>query len=399
MPIYETFESVWRDIVEPSRFPAASFAAGTQDEGKEAARARERIVRNVDTESLDRNNAPILFEETRKLLKDLYLPGLLRSERLRDDIRHILGDTQTPLFEHRQNGATAVERFTAHIHQVVQEKPHVLVAYAWVLYMALFAGGRYLRAQLQTAGAEFWAGVESEIGEVNGENNGEKAKRSTMKRSKTSPDALPISVDMSPRPMGFMSSLDNATASRNANRQTRPLIPRRSSTEDSNASINSNNNKEKSPLGLSFFHHPGRYDGSDLKVEFKRRIAELELQLTLKEKEDIVAEAHVIFEFMVEVVGQLDMLFAMSISEPFEKITREPVIPTWLWVKKSLIGSGIKEIFDLLSLRQVLDILLRAVAFIGIVQLFITARNSGRRLLRLGGIGGGDSKVSTASGT
>lgn len=33
----------------------------------------------------------------------------------------------------------------------------MLIAYAWVFYMALFSGGRWIRAQLLNAGADFWA--------------------------------------------------------------------------------------------------------------------------------------------------------------------------------------------------------------------------------------------------
>jgi hypothetical protein len=45
----------------------------------------------------------------------------------------------------------------AHIRRSVSKQPHVLLAYAWVLYMALFSGGRFIRATLESAGAHgFW---------------------------------------------------------------------------------------------------------------------------------------------------------------------------------------------------------------------------------------------------
>lgn len=36
------------------------------------------------------------------------------------------------------------------------EKPHLLVAYIWVMYSAILFGGREIRAQLLKAGPEFW---------------------------------------------------------------------------------------------------------------------------------------------------------------------------------------------------------------------------------------------------
>ena len=48
----------------------------------------------------------------------------------------------------------------------LQNKPHLLIAYGWVMYMAIFSGGRWIRQQLSNAGAEFWTG---ELDYVHGE--------------------------------------------------------------------------------------------------------------------------------------------------------------------------------------------------------------------------------------
>jgi hypothetical protein len=46
----------------------------------------------------------------------------------------------------------------SHIRRSAEKYPHVLLAYAWVLYMALFSGGRIIRATLESAGTQgFWA--------------------------------------------------------------------------------------------------------------------------------------------------------------------------------------------------------------------------------------------------
>jgi hypothetical protein len=56
-----------------------------------------------------------------------------------------------------------VAEFCTHIRRRVGNKPHVLVAYAWCYYMAVFSGGRYLRAELLKAGSDFWiAGTEGD---------------------------------------------------------------------------------------------------------------------------------------------------------------------------------------------------------------------------------------------
>lgn len=47
--------------------------------------------------------------------------------------------------------------FVTHIHESISVKPHLYLSYTWVLYMAIFSGGRYIRAKLSSAGEDFWA--------------------------------------------------------------------------------------------------------------------------------------------------------------------------------------------------------------------------------------------------
>ena len=47
--------------------------------------------------------------------------------------------------------------FVTHIHESISVKPHLYLSYTWVLYMAIFSGGRYIRAKLNSAGEDFWA--------------------------------------------------------------------------------------------------------------------------------------------------------------------------------------------------------------------------------------------------
>ena len=87
-------------------------------------------------------------QELRKWLIRLRPEGLARSESLSQDLKHLQGPALS------QDECAHIKR------QVVDQylaKPHVLVAYTWVMYMAIFSGGRWIRQQLASAGPEFWA--------------------------------------------------------------------------------------------------------------------------------------------------------------------------------------------------------------------------------------------------
>lgn len=49
-----------------------------------------------------------------------------------------------------------VAEFCTHIRKAVHEKPWTLLSYAWCFYMAIFSGGRWIRAELLKAGPDFW---------------------------------------------------------------------------------------------------------------------------------------------------------------------------------------------------------------------------------------------------
>lgn len=169
-------------------------------------------------------------------------------------------------------------RFTAHIKKAVKANPHVLLAYAWVLYMALFSGGRYLRASLQTAGGlgdEFWARDPSPIRPYL--ITLQKTGRLRRRGSSSSPSSL--SLESSPH---GHEERGRKHSTRSEEEQTR-IFP-----------------------GLQFFHFVGEEDGEDIKRDFKKRIADAESLLSDVEKEDIILEAQAIFNFMLELVDELD---------------------------------------------------------------------------------------------
>ncbi|RDW85558.1 hypothetical protein BP5796_03883 [Coleophoma crateriformis] len=96
--------------------------------------------------------------QTYSILSRLHLPGLQRSRRLRADIKVLSGLSEQEVKEilHKISLHVRTSEFITHLTISVGAKPHVLLAYAWVMYMALFAGGRHLRAFLYNAGTDFW---------------------------------------------------------------------------------------------------------------------------------------------------------------------------------------------------------------------------------------------------
>ena len=91
-------------------------------------------------------------------LKHLYLPELLRTQSLRSDLSCLL---RQPLDRVDEELASLqgrhIQTFVEHLEPTCALKPHVLIAYAWVFYMALFNGGRWIRAQLLAVKKSSWS--------------------------------------------------------------------------------------------------------------------------------------------------------------------------------------------------------------------------------------------------
>nr|POF14317.1 heme-binding protein hmx1 [Quercus suber] len=86
-------------------------------------------------------------------LASLRPAGLHRTPRLQQDLAHLAKRTDTDLTH-------LGPRVDAHgeLRAQLRQNPHLLLAYAWVMYMAIFSGGRWIRQQLGAAGPEFWTG-------------------------------------------------------------------------------------------------------------------------------------------------------------------------------------------------------------------------------------------------
>ena len=116
-PIYITFEAFWKEYLSSS-----SCNGGTTKDNRVAA-----------------------------ILQRLYIHSLLRTAPLEKDLAMLSS------YNHRLNATLMhrIQAFDKRLHLQLTTEPLVLIAYAWVMYMALFNGGRWMRAQIEDAGA-FW---------------------------------------------------------------------------------------------------------------------------------------------------------------------------------------------------------------------------------------------------
>ena len=192
-------------------------------------------------------------EEARgeKELRGLCMGGLERAGRLRDDVEEILSRGGSGPAVHFAQGSR-VEAFADRVCAAAAAEPRLLLAYAWVLYMALFSGGRYIRSRLRGAGAGFWnGGGGGDAGWGDGE-------------GRVWPDGRGGGVDR----------------------------------------------------WLRFWTFEGGEDGEDLKAEFKARFAAVEGTLTEAEKEAVVREAVVVMRLMDGLVVEICDAVGTGVAAP-----------------------------------------------------------------------------------
>ncbi|KAJ4863850.1 heme oxygenase domain-containing protein [Trichoderma breve] len=246
LPVYMTFEKLWQDII-PDSLP------------KEAALDGER---------------PKISERMHTILKELRIPQLFRSDILRADIKSMTGWSDDIL----DNQIDVIKRkgklcaFISHIKQIIPDEPHTLIAYSYNFFMALFAGGRFIRASFEKAGDEFWETV-----------------------------PMPIKPAMEPcRPKSTAPS---------------PLEPAYDLAEA----------HQQSQTPLQFWRFNTAEDGEDLKRDYKQVLLKWEGELSPWEREDIVRESAIIMENIESIVGHLDSIFAEGQEEePSIQIPKRP---------------------------------------------------------------------------
>lgn len=97
------------------------------------------------------------------------MPALMtRSERLRSDLVNLKlewagewGEGLNDIFSSEDNDDddekdSTLQGVITHITDTAHKTPYVLLTYSWIMYMALFNGGRWIRNRLLEAGAEYW---------------------------------------------------------------------------------------------------------------------------------------------------------------------------------------------------------------------------------------------------
>lgn len=282
-PIYITFESLWQSVILDSQTPTIIGSEARTDacQSRTSQTDARLIFSSLGTgKHVDCRQVGV-SDRIRAILTHLHLPSLLRAHRLQADIlassRETEGSIHCRLEELSQNGKLA--EFVAHTTKSIESNPHVLLAYAWVFYMALFAGGRHLRAILQNAGPHFWSSSSS-LSVVN----------ESLQQSKIHKDRR---TDRGQKSNSVFETVHSRPEIRNI---------------------------------LQFFHFPGEEDGEDIKREFKMRFADVENSLSETEKLNVIEEAQAIFMFMIGVVGDLDALFgtaSIEVEQATKKATRK----------------------------------------------------------------------------
>jgi heme oxygenase len=205
------------------------------------------------------------------LLRSLRPHGLRRTDRLRRDLATLAGirsdEVDGFLAAHRSDAAQA---FVEHIEAVVAERPHVLVAYAFVLYMAIFSGGRWIRSVLASAGPGFWSAAAA---------------------AATEPGRGAVSTCSPPGSPELLAAAWLGT-----------------SVHEKLRTFSREQQERYERLGLSFWFWSSLEDGLDIKAEFKRRLDGIERLLTEDMRREVVEEAREVFVRCESLVGELDEL-------------------------------------------------------------------------------------------
>ncbi|KAI0446556.1 heme oxygenase-like protein [Xylaria telfairii] len=148
-PIYMGFESLWKTILESPVLhnPDDESPAGT-------------IVdpAGLQPDDCSDDHRLVVSDRIQSLLANLHFKGLQRSQALRQDLISLTGWSSRTLTEQLNHASESpvLSEFLNHTRNSVEKSPHTLLAYAWVLYMALFSGGRFIRASLENICPTFW---------------------------------------------------------------------------------------------------------------------------------------------------------------------------------------------------------------------------------------------------
>jgi hypothetical protein len=155
-PIYLAFESLWSRVAKAPATACNAMTCMRKDASKTSSEpaGHQSACCSITQEK----QLPLIDDRIHGILSSLYIQDLLRSDRLRNDIRLLTGWTDDVIEQQLQKAceSSRLGEFVDHINRTIAKKPHVLLAYSYVLFMALFAGGRFIRATLESAGDLFW---------------------------------------------------------------------------------------------------------------------------------------------------------------------------------------------------------------------------------------------------
>ncbi|KAJ4389616.1 hypothetical protein N0V93_007087 [Gnomoniopsis smithogilvyi] len=252
--VYIAFESLWQNLLgihsEIAPFPY-SFPFNNPEQQQQ------------------QDGAPKITARTRRVLEEAYSPTMLRAARIKADVQTMTGWSDH-VFEQQLRAAGTSGRLgklTLHIRDVVNAKPHFLLAYAYTLYLALLSGGSYIRTELMYLDRDFWEATPTPV--------------------------MPGMVECKP------------------DKSSRPRR-RQGESEDENEDDDSDAPR-RLPLDFLDFDPPlgtnPRQQTKILKSDFKVRLAAADALLTEPERSDIVAETALIFQHLEGMVAQLDKVF------------------------------------------------------------------------------------------
>lgn len=260
--VYIAFESLWQNLIgvhsEIAPIPY-TFPFNSPDEQEQQHVEPAKIT-----------------ARTRRVLEEAYSATMLRAPRIKADVQAMTGWPDHVLEQQLKLIGTSgrLGKFTLHIRDTVNKKPHILLAYAHTLYLALLSGGSYIRTELMFIDRGFWEATPTPIapGMVEcrpdkGTQQGPRQRQSEDDKQNADPDAV------TPLPLQFLD-----------------FDP---------------------PLGAN-----PRQQTKMLKVDLKARLTAADALLADPERRDIIAEAGLIFHHLEGMVGQLDTLFAGPSATP-----------------------------------------------------------------------------------
>ncbi|KIW03456.1 uncharacterized protein PV09_05225 [Verruconis gallopava] len=260
--IFLAFESVWDDITSLSQVPSL-----------------ENTWDSLETYPHPLSQSRGVDDPLISALRTLRPMGIARSSRLKNDLEYLRCVCGIPEDDARCAAADAIK---AHVDSQVRSKPHLLIAYAWTMYLAVFSGGRYIRSLLCDAGEDFWLGRHESPAATETSSQAEKKSSGWNWRS----------------PVARLSSSSTKAGTESKSRSKQPK------TVDELRSFEAK--------GLSLWFFPGPNDGEELRAEFKQRLRELEPLLSVEQELEIVSEAQAVFSRVEALVSELDLAISAS---------------------------------------------------------------------------------------